>query len=48
MTQYEVEVDYSGSRERVERKTYSVPIILRYFEDGKLIAEIRAREGSVP
>ena len=43
MPQYDVEVDYLRDRERVDRKTYTVPILVRVFEDGQLVAEIRSK-----
>jgi hypothetical protein len=43
MTKYEVEVDYTYNRERQDRKVYDLPIIVRYFEDGQLLAEIRSK-----
>ena len=42
MTQYEIEVDYATTRERIDRKVFQTPVIIRYFEDGKLKAEIRS------
>ena len=43
MTTYEVEVDLAGNREKIDRKTYQVPIVVRVFEDGQLLAEIRSK-----
>jgi hypothetical protein len=45
MTKYEVEIDYGETKERVERHQYATPILIRYFEDGILLAEIRSKRG---
>jgi hypothetical protein len=43
MTTYEVEIDQAATREKYDRKTYLVPIIIRYFEDGQLLGELRSK-----
>ena len=48
MTTYEVEIDHAATREKIQRYQAGVPILVRYFEDGQLLAEIRSKREVKP